>query len=212
MGVVPGKTTLFLGYRTIELGCETTQINRKATTKYRSIGWLRASSLPYSRLHLGRPSSERPSQPFMKLGEPRRRPTLARTPQSIGGLGALLWTLDMAKKSPDLESMSVDELWALHLEITAVLTRRISAEKTQLERRLHQLQTRGAPSGSFPRERRPYPQVYPKYRNPAKPSETWAGRGKQPRWLIAQLRSGKKLDDFRIERSSDRKRRLRSRS
>jgi DNA-binding protein H-NS len=32
----------------------------------------------------------------------------------------------------------------------------------------------------------------------AQPSETWAGRGKQPRRLIVELRSGKMLDEFRI--------------
>jgi hypothetical protein len=47
--------------------------------------------------------------------------------------------------------------------------------------------------------RRSYPQVFPKYRNPAEPSETWAGRGKRPRWLTAQLKSGKQIDDFRID-------------
>ncbi len=41
--------------------------------------------------------------------------------------------------------------------------------------------------------------VFPKYRNPAKPSETWAGRGKKPRWLTAQLKSGKRIDEFRID-------------
>lgn len=40
--------------------------------------------------------------------------------------------------------------------------------------------------------------VAPKYRNPANPSETWAGRGKQPRWLAAQTGAGKKLEDFLI--------------
>ena len=40
--------------------------------------------------------------------------------------------------------------------------------------------------------------VEPKYRNPANPSETWAGRGKQPRWLAAQTSAGKKLEDFLI--------------
>src|ERR1700694_4977408 len=110
----------------------------------------------------------------------------------------------MTIKTRDLKSMSVDELWALHVEITAVLARRISAEKTQLEQRLHQLQPTAASSGISRRERRPYPRVFPKYRNPANPSETWAGRGKQPRWLTAELRSGKKLDDFRIKPSSDR--------
>jgi DNA-binding protein H-NS len=110
-------------------------------------------------------------------------------------------------KPDDLKSMSIDELWALHLEITSVLASRISAEKTQLEQRLKQLQSSGTSNGKFRHERRPYPQVFPKYRNPAEPSETWAGRGKQPRWLTAQLRSGKKLDDFRIQPSSDRVRR-----
>jgi len=47
--------------------------------------------------------------------------------------------------------------------------------------------------------RRAYPRVFPKYRNPAEPSETWAGRGKKPRWLTAQLKSGKQIDDFRID-------------
>ena len=40
--------------------------------------------------------------------------------------------------------------------------------------------------------------VAPKYRNPANPSETWAGRGKQPRWLAAQTGAGKRLEDFLI--------------
>ena len=101
-------------------------------------------------------------------------------------------------KPHDLKSMSIDELWALHLEINAVLARRISAEKRQLEQRLQELQSSGAANGNLRQERRPYPRVLPKYRNPAKPSETWAGRGKQPRWLKALLRSGKKIEDFRI--------------
>ena len=28
--------------------------------------------------------------------------------------------------------------------------------------------------------------------------ETWTGRGKQPRWLVAQLDKGAKLEDFQI--------------
>lgn len=42
--------------------------------------------------------------------------------------------------------------------------------------------------------------VPPKYRNPANPSETWTGRGKQPRWLAEQLKKGKKLEDFLIRK------------
>ena len=108
-------------------------------------------------------------------------------------------------KLHDLKLMSVDELWALNEEIAIVLTRRISAEKRQLEQRLRQLRS-GELKGNVRRERRPYPRVFPKYRNPDNPSETWAGRG-QPRWLTAKLRTGKQIDDFRIQPSSERKRR-----
>jgi DNA-binding protein H-NS len=41
--------------------------------------------------------------------------------------------------------------------------------------------------------------VAPKYRNPAKPTETWAGRGKPPRWMAAELKKGKKISDFAIK-------------
>lgn len=112
--------------------------------------------------------------------------------------------------SHDLESMSVDDLWSLQEVVMSVLVRRITAEKARLDQRLRQLLDHGtAPSNvkEVRYARRPYPQVFPKYRNPAQPSETWAGRGKQPRWLIAQLRSGKQLDDFRIQPPSDRGRR-----
>jgi DNA-binding protein H-NS len=95
--------------------------------------------------------------------------------------------------------MSVDELWTLHLKIASVLASRIAAEKAKLERQLQQLQSNGASSDIVRHERRPYPRVFPKYRNPADPAENWAGRGKQPQWVAVQLKSGKKLDDFRIQ-------------
>jgi DNA-binding protein H-NS len=112
-------------------------------------------------------------------------------------------------KNPDLNSMTIDELWSLHEELAAELARKMLAEKTQLEQRLRQLAVSPDDAGLKKKtsERRPYPQVSPKYRNPTEPSETWTGRGKTPRWLSAQLKSGKKLDDFRIQRSSNRARR-----
>ena len=41
--------------------------------------------------------------------------------------------------------------------------------------------------------------VAPKYRNPANAKETWAGRGKPPRWMAAELAKGKKIEDFLIK-------------
>src|SRR6267142_7070344 len=104
------------------------------------------------------------------------------------------------KKPHDLKSMSVDELWSLREFVSAALARKISAETARLDERLRQLGLDGVPQHTekVSRARRSYPQVFPRYRNPAQPSETWAGRGKKPRWLTAQLKSGKQIEDFRI--------------
>jgi DNA-binding protein H-NS len=104
----------------------------------------------------------------------------------------------------------VDELWTLHEEVSSVLATRLTEQKTMLEKRLRQLQLKfKGVKVRRQRARRPYPQVFPKYRNPAQPAETWSGRGKQPRWVVALLRSGKQLDDFRIRSSSARARQSR---
>jgi DNA-binding protein H-NS len=110
-----------------------------------------------------------------------------------------------------LSSMSIDELWTLHEEVGALLTERITAEKRDLEERLAKLD-RGlisdrtnSPANLQSTERRKarrkYPPVLPKFQNPSDPSETWAGRGKQPRWLVSQLKAGKKIGDFLIDRA-----------
>jgi DNA-binding protein H-NS len=99
----------------------------------------------------------------------------------------------------DLKSMSIDELWAFHEEVVGELGQKIAAEKASLEERLRKLNSIPSLRKVEPL-RRPYPKVHAKYRNPNNPAETWAGRGKQPRWVRTLLRSGKKLDELRIER------------
>jgi DNA-binding protein H-NS len=94
----------------------------------------------------------------------------------------------------DLEALNFDELWLLHEQLTKLLSEKITAEKLDLERRLAQLSR--VDQGDRPR--RKYPKVQPKYCNPSEPTEKWSGRGKQPRWLVAALKSGRKLEDFRI--------------
>jgi DNA-binding protein H-NS len=109
----------------------------------------------------------------------------------------------------NLEGMSVDEMWQLHEEISRILSVRLTSEKNELEKRLAQLRHEdglrlAASSGlravdELPRRRRKYPKVLPKYRNPRDPSETWSGRGKQPRWLTAALKAGRTIDEFAID-------------
>jgi DNA-binding protein H-NS len=101
----------------------------------------------------------------------------------------------------NLKSMPSEELWKLYEELTVRLSSKLVTEKAMLDERLRQLQMQDH------RLRRPYPKVFPKYQNPKNPTETWSGRGRQPRWLSPQLESGKKLDDFRIHNSSGRARR-----
>ena len=95
----------------------------------------------------------------------------------------------------ELDRMNTDDLWSLHLEVSQLLQQRIQQEKLRLEERLKLLKLSRTPVS----DRRSYPPVAAKYRNPDHPSETWAGRGKQPRWLVAQLKSGKRIEDFRIQ-------------
>ena len=37
-----------------------------------------------------------------------------------------------------------------------------------------------------------------KFIDPAVPENTWTGRGRQPRWLVEALSSGKSLEDFAV--------------
>jgi DNA-binding protein H-NS len=46
--------------------------------------------------------------------------------------------------------------------------------------------------------------VPPKYRGSS--GETWAGRGARPRWLVAAIKGGKKLDDFLIDKEQRKRR------
>jgi DNA-binding protein H-NS len=110
-------------------------------------------------------------------------------------------------RKSDLDAMQIDELWQLYEELTKILSDRMVAEKRELEKRLaklNRLENIRDPgranllpvAGRAPR--RKYPKVLPKYCNPLTLSETWSGRGKQPRWLVAALKTGHKLDEFKI--------------
>ncbi len=104
-------------------------------------------------------------------------------------------------ESDDLKSMSSDELWELYEEVAAELAGKIATEKARLKERLHRIES-AAHVTRLGALRRPYPKVHPKYQNPKNPAETWSGRGKQPRWVRAQLLAGKKLDRFLIAAQS----------
>ena len=97
------------------------------------------------------------------------------------------------------DKMSTNDLWELHQHVIEVLDAKLEDEKRRIQNQLDEL---GRKFGGSPKDvpqRRPYPKVEPKYRNPRNPLETWSGRGKTPRWAVELLANGANLDEFRIQ-------------
>jgi len=95
----------------------------------------------------------------------------------------------------NLSGMSVEALMDLRKRIGEMLLERRAELEKQLERMgAVAVVVRGG--GSVLKGRK----VPPKYRGPS--GETWAGRGARPRWLVAAIKGGKKLDDFLIDKSA----------
>jgi len=98
----------------------------------------------------------------------------------------------------NLSRMTVDALMDLRKRVDEMLHQHHAKLQQQLEtiavigggRRI----VRGGGSSLKGRK------VPPKYRS--RSGETWAGRGARPKWLVAAMKGGKKLDDFLIDKSA----------
>ncbi len=97
-----------------------------------------------------------------------------------------------------LTEMAIDELWNLHQSIVVILASKLEDQKAELDKRLAQLHANGVRVKEGEYSRRPYPVVTPKFRNPARPDQTWSGRGKRPRWVTELLDAGMSIRDFQI--------------
>jgi DNA-binding protein H-NS len=106
---------------------------------------------------------------------------------------------------PDISNLSVEELKRLQIEAEAL----IASKKDQAVEDAYQQILEIADKvvltieqilefGATKRKKSTRKSVEPRYRSKKNPSETWTGRGKQPRWLVAELESGAKLEDFLI--------------
>jgi len=98
----------------------------------------------------------------------------------------------------DLTHLSEKELDKLSSDIAKELKYRQEEERKRVLKEMKEL---AASIGSTveelvgtgtPKKRR----IPAKYRNPKDSSQTWTGRGKQPRWVRDELASGKKLTDL----------------
>jgi DNA-binding protein H-NS len=114
---------------------------------------------------------------------------------------------EITMRNVNLSGMSVGTLIDLRKRIEKTLVKR----RAEIEQQLKRMDgvvggARVARRGGSTLKGKKIP---PKYRTPS--GETWAGRGARPRWLVAAIKGGKKLDDFLIDKS-ERKRRKKRRS
>jgi DNA-binding protein H-NS len=106
-------------------------------------------------------------------------------------------------KKSTLTTLSNEALCKLRDEIGTLLKSRADDLQRELNRLTGGVVARGGLANGEQGPNRPTRKVAPKYRGPN--GETWSGRGLKPRWLAAELDSGKQLADFLIaNRSGDR--------
>ncbi|MCA0304578.1 MAG: H-NS histone family protein [Proteobacteria bacterium] len=100
-----------------------------------------------------------------------------------------------------LKQMTSRELLALKTKVEQVIRRREEKARRDLVRMIEALRA-GRRAGASVAAGEAHPlkgrKLKPKYRNPADRTQTWAGRGNQPRWLKAELKRGKKLTAFLV--------------
>ena len=92
-----------------------------------------------------------------------------------------------------LEKMSYAELADMEREIARLKVGKQSAERDALREKLaamakqHGFDIRDL----FGKGRKGKGSVPPKYRDPKNPENTWTGRGRMPRWMVAATKGGK---------------------
>ena len=106
---------------------------------------------------------------------------------------------------PDISKLSVEELKRLQVEAEALI---VSKKDQAIEDAYDQIVAIAdglgfsieelLELGEQKRKKTTRKAVEPRYRNKNNAEDTWTGRGKQPRWLVAELEKGAKLEDFLI--------------
>jgi DNA-binding protein H-NS len=104
----------------------------------------------------------------------------------------------------NVDKMTLKELRDLESKVSAAIVRVQDQDRAELKSKIDELakrhgvsvpelygmgKGRGAGRGG---------KVAVKFMNPDNRSETWTGRGRQPRWLVAKLTKGAKVADFAV--------------
>jgi len=102
----------------------------------------------------------------------------------------------------DLDTLSLGELKQLQADVAAAIKNFETRSRAEALAELKALaaskgfsleELTGTGKGKAKRGSAPV-----KFIDPAVPENTWTGRGRQPRWLVEALSSGKSLEDFAV--------------
>ena len=105
-------------------------------------------------------------------------------------------------RSSDLEKMTYAELTEMEAKIERIKREKQNSERAAVRKQLmdmakeHGFDIRELMDG----RKKGKGTVAAKYRDPKNPENTWTGRGRMPRWMVAATRGGKaSKDDFLIK-------------
>ena len=101
---------------------------------------------------------------------------------------------ELRRLQEDVEKAIARQREASQAEALATIARLVREAELTPDRVMEHLTAKRS------RKRRKLP---PKYRNPDRPEQTWAGRGKRPNWLERRLASGATIEQFEIARQGE---------
>ena len=100
-----------------------------------------------------------------------------------------------------LDKMSYTELAELRTQIDRMMVEKQNSERSALRQKMADMAKQHGLSIEevLGKGRKGKGSVAPKYRDSKNPENTWTGRGRMPRWLVAATKGGKtKKEDFLI--------------
>jgi DNA-binding protein H-NS len=106
----------------------------------------------------------------------------------------------MARGGNGLDDLSYAELTAMEARIERLKVAKRHAEREDLRERIAAMvEGAGLEMRDIFGKGRRGGTVAVKYRDPANPANTWTGRGRMPRWMVAATKGGRKRkEDFRV--------------
>jgi len=106
--------------------------------------------------------------------------------------------LESYKRDIEKELASRSNIDKKRDKVLAKVQKLLKAEGMTLEDLLGKTPARTA--GKRKAVSKPRGKVAPKYRNPKNTAEMWTGRGRQPRWVAAFIKSGGKIEQLLIKK------------